>query len=68
MPYFRLGPLPYLDMGKASSAKKIARAERAGATSGPRERRDLGFPSAVALIIVLGLGLVILLGRPVMLK
>ncbi len=59
MPYFRLGPLPYLDMGKASSAKKIARAERAGATSGPSERRALGFPSAVALVIVLGLGLVI---------
>ena len=59
MPYFRLGPLPYWDMGKASSAKKIARAERAGATSGPTERRALGFPAAVALVIVLGLFLVI---------
>ena len=46
-------------MGKASSAKKIARAERAGATSGPSERRALGFPSAVALVIILGLFLVI---------
>ncbi len=46
-------------MGKASSAKKIARAERAGATTGPSERRAIGFPTAVGLIIVLGLGLVI---------
>ncbi|MEC7923735.1 MAG: hypothetical protein VX725_01495 [Actinomycetota bacterium] len=46
-------------MGKASSAKKIARAERAGATTGPSERRSIGFPTAVGLVIVLGLGLVI---------
>jgi len=54
-----LSPLPYWDMGKASSAKKIARAERAGATTGPSERRAIGFPTAVGLVIVLGLGLVI---------
>ena len=46
-------------MGKASSAKKIARAERVGATSGPSERRAIGYPSAVALVIVLGLALVV---------
>lgn len=46
-------------MGKASSAKKIARAERVGATSGPRDRRALGYPFLVGLIIVLGLGLVV---------
>lgn len=46
-------------MGKASSAKKIARAARAGATTGPNERRQLGFPALVVLICVLGLALVI---------
>ena len=46
-------------MGKDSSAKKIARAERVGATSGPSERRSIGYPSAVALVIVLGLSLVV---------
>ena len=42
VPYFRLGPLPYWDMGKASSAKKIARAERAGEQGaiGREVRRD----------------------------
>jgi len=46
-------------MGKASSAKKVARAARVGATSGPTERRQLGFPALVTLIIVLGLALVV---------
>ncbi len=45
-------------MGKASSAKKIARAQRAGATTGPTERRALGFPALVIGIIVVGLLLV----------
>ncbi len=45
-------------MGKASSAKKIARAARAGSTSGPSERREIGFPAVVGIIIVLGLFLV----------
>ena len=46
-------------MGKASSAKKIARAEKAVSASGPTERRQLGYPAAVALVIVLGLALVV---------
>ena len=46
-------------MGKASSAKKIARAEKAVSSSGPTERRQLGYPSVVALVIVLGLALVV---------
>lgn len=46
-------------MGKASSAKKIARAERAGATTGPSERREIGFPALVIAIIIVGLGLVV---------
>lgn len=46
-------------MGKASSAKKVARAARVGATSGPTERRQIGFPALVGVIIVLGLALVV---------
>ena len=46
-------------MGKASSAKKIARAEKAVSSSGPTERRQLGYPSVVALVVVLGLALVV---------
>lgn len=46
-------------MGKASSAKKVARAARVGATSGPSDRRQVGFPAVVMLIIVLGLALVV---------
>ncbi len=44
-------------MGKASSAKKVARAARAG---GKRtgQRRQLGFPMAVVAIVVAGVGLV----------
>ncbi len=45
-------------MGKASSAKKVARAARVGATTGPNERRQLGFPAVVILVVVLGLALV----------
>ncbi|MEM7285333.1 MAG: hypothetical protein AAF480_03195 [Actinomycetota bacterium] len=45
-------------MGKASSAKKVARAARVGASSGPTERRQLGFPALVVIVIVLGLALV----------
>jgi hypothetical protein len=45
-------------MGKASSSKKIARAARAGATTGPSERRELGFPLIVIGLIVGGLVLV----------
>lgn len=46
-------------MGKASSNKKIARAARAGASASHTERRELGFPALVAIVIVLGLGLVV---------
>jgi hypothetical protein len=45
-------------MGKASSSKKIARAARAGQTTGPNERRELGFPLIVVGIIIAGLVLV----------
>lgn len=45
-------------MGKASSAKKVARAARAGG-SAKRERPKIGFPLAVFAIVVLGSSLVI---------
>lgn len=45
-------------MGKASSAKKVARAARAGGST-TRERPKIGFPLAVFAIIVLGTSLVI---------
>ena len=46
-------------MGKASSSKKVERAARAAASSrGASERRELGFPMAVATVIVLGIALV----------
>jgi hypothetical protein len=46
-------------MGKASSAKKVARAARAGGrrSAGPRQR-NLLFPGAIALIVILGVALV----------
>jgi hypothetical protein len=45
-------------MGKASSSKKVARAARAGGhTSGPR--RQLGYPIAVAAILVVGVLVVV---------
>jgi hypothetical protein len=46
-------------MGKASSSKKVAAAARAGTAVKGRERRELGFPMAVLLVIVLGTGLVL---------
>ncbi|MEM7140521.1 MAG: hypothetical protein AAF548_05750 [Actinomycetota bacterium] len=47
-------------MGKASSSKKVQRAARAAANSrGAGERRERGFPLIVALIVILGVGLVI---------
>lgn len=45
-------------MGKASSSKKVARAARAAAASRPGERRNLGFPLVVALIVVLGVSII----------
>jgi hypothetical protein len=46
-------------MGKASSAKKLARAARAGAASKGRDRREMGFPLVIALVMLLGTSLVI---------
>lgn len=44
-------------MGKASSSKKVARAARTGGKV-TGQRRNLGFPSAIVAIVVLGIGLV----------
>lgn len=44
-------------MGKASSAKKVARAARAGGAK-RAQRRPAMFPLAIALIVVLGVGLI----------
>ncbi|HEV8296660.1 MAG TPA: hypothetical protein VGQ20_05185 [Acidimicrobiales bacterium] len=46
-------------MGKASSSKKVARAARAGSTHKGPERRELGFPLAIALTVLLGTSLVL---------
>jgi hypothetical protein len=46
-------------MGKASSAKKVARAARAGGNRRSGQRRALGFPVAVGLVLVVGLLLVV---------
>lgn len=45
-------------MGKASSAKKVARAARAGGTTSGT-RKNIAFPAALVLIAVLGVGLVV---------
>ncbi len=45
-------------MGKASSAKKVARAARAGGKTSST-RKNIGFPAAVVVLIVLGVGLVV---------
>jgi len=41
-------------MARGDSASKIARAARAGASGGTGERRKMGFPLAVGLVVVLG--------------
>ena len=41
-------------MGKASSAKKIQRVQRAGVSKTPGQRRALGFPAAVIGILLAG--------------
>lgn len=46
-------------MGKASSAKKLARAARAGSAAKGRDRREMGFPLVIVLVILLGTSLVI---------
>ena len=45
-------------MGKASSAKKVSRAARAGGISSSRQPRSLLFPSVLILVVVLGVSLV----------
>jgi hypothetical protein len=46
-------------MGKASSSKKVARAARAGGSRRPGQRRNLGFPTLITVIVVLGVALVL---------
>ena len=47
-------------MGKASSSKKVQRAARAAASSrGASERRELGFPLVVGVVVLLGIALVV---------
>jgi hypothetical protein len=46
-------------MGKASSAKKVARAARAGGTRRPGQRRQLGFPLLIAGIVITGTLLIV---------
>lgn len=46
-------------MGKASSAKKVARAARAGGSRRPGQRRELGFPLVIAVVVLLGVALVV---------
>src|SRR5438270_13189356 len=46
-------------MGKASSAKKVARAARAGGNRRSGQRRPLGFPAAVVSVLIVGLVLVV---------
>ncbi len=44
-------------MGKASSAKKVARAARTGGKV-TGQRRNVGFPAAIVAIVILGVGLI----------
>jgi hypothetical protein len=46
-------------MGKASSSKKVARAARAGGSRRPGQRRNIGFPVLITVIVVLGVTLVL---------
>ena len=46
-------------MGKASSAKKVARAARAGGRVSARQPRSLLFPGVLSLVVILGLVLVV---------
>jgi hypothetical protein len=46
-------------MGKASSAKKVARAARAGGRVSSGQPRGLLFPGIITLVVVLGLALVV---------
>lgn len=46
-------------MAKPSSSKKVQRAARAAASKGARERREIAFPLALAVVVVLGVALVV---------
>ena len=46
-------------MGRASSAKKVARAARAGGGRRPGQRRQLGFPLIVTFVCLAGISLVL---------
>jgi hypothetical protein len=46
-------------MGKASSAKKVARAARAGGSRRPGQRRAIGFPLLIAAVVIFGTALVL---------
>lgn len=46
-------------MGKASSAKKVARAARAGGRVSSGQSRSLLFPGVIALVVILGVALVV---------
>jgi hypothetical protein len=46
-------------MGKASSAKKVARAARAGGSRRPGQRRAIGFPVVLSVVVILGVSLVL---------
>ena len=50
-------------MGKASSAKKVARASRAGGHGKVSNQRNLTFPVTIAAVLVLGLALVLFASR-----
>lgn len=49
-------------MARGDSASKVARAARAGASVGTGERRKLGFPAALVLVVLLG-GLLVFWAR-----
>lgn len=46
-------------MGKSASAKKVARAARAGGRVSTRQPRSLLFPASLAIVVVLGVSLVV---------
>ncbi len=50
-------------MGKASSAKKVARASRAGGGGKVSQQRSLTFPITLGAVLILGLALVIFASR-----
>ena len=55
-----LFPLALCFVAKANSSKKVQRAAKAAASSrGASERRQIGFPLVVVLIVILGVGLVV---------